>query len=369
MNPVSILIKPASSLCNMRCKYCFYADVSDNRNIKSYGIMSLETLELLIKKVFEYASGYATFGFQGGEPTLAGIGFFKKVLEFQKKYNINNIQVINTLQTNGYLINDEWAQFFSENQFLIGISLDGIKEVHDSLRLDSKGMGTYSKVLNAIKLFDKYHVEYNILCVVNNFVARHPQKVYENLKKYKYIQFIPCLNDFDCNPTKFSLTPERYTEFLNTTFKLYYNDFMSGNYVSVRNFDNYINMLAGKEPENCAMRGFCTCYFVIEADGSVYPCDFYVLDEWKLGDIHENSFSELKKNNLAYKFVQMSKFVDSECNNCKFYQLCRSGCRRERNILPDNTIGNNIFCESYKIFFEQNYQLMLEMVQKLIFMH
>ena len=123
MPPISVLIKPASSLCNMRCKYCFYADITDNREVKSYGIMSEATLENLIKKAFEYASGSATFAFQGGEPTLAGLDFYRKLLELEKKYNVKNIPVQNAIQTNGYVIDEKWAKFLADNKFLVGLSI------------------------------------------------------------------------------------------------------------------------------------------------------------------------------------------------------------------------------------------------------
>ena len=154
----------------MRCKYCFYADITDNREVKSYGIMSEETLENLIKKAFEYASGSATFAFQGGEPTLAGLNFYRKLLEFEKKYNLKSIPVQNAIQTNGYVIDDEWAKFLAENKFLVGLSMDGTKDIHDSLRLDATGKGTFSRVQKTARLFNKYGVEFNILCVVNNFI-------------------------------------------------------------------------------------------------------------------------------------------------------------------------------------------------------
>ena len=170
MPPISVLIKPASSLCNMRCKYCFYADITDNREVKSYGIMSEETLENLIKKAFEYASGSATFAFQGGEPTLAGLDFYRKLLQLEQKYNVKKIPVQNAIQTNGYVIDEEWAKFLAENKFLVGLSLDGTRDIHDSLRVDAAGKGTFSRVEKTAKLFKKHGVEFNILCVAYNFV-------------------------------------------------------------------------------------------------------------------------------------------------------------------------------------------------------
>jgi uncharacterized protein len=326
--------------------------------------MSEETLENLIKKAFDYASGSATFAFQGGEPTLAGLDFYRKLLEFQKKYNVKNIPVQNAIQTNGYTIDEDWAKFLAENKFLVGLSLDGTRDIHDSLRLDAAGKGTFSRVEKTARLFQKHGVEFNILCVVNNFIARSPKKVYDSLKKYGFIQFIPCLDSFDGEKKVFSLTPERYTEFLKVTFNEYYKDFCAGKPTSVRNFDNYIGMLLGRPPENCAMAGVCTCYTVIEGDGSVFPCDFYVLDEWKLGNINKNSFEELICGDMAKKFVGVSTYRNEECKECYWYPLCRGGCRREREPIIDGTPSLNRFCECYKKFFEACYPKMEEIAIK-----
>ncbi|MEG2669762.1 MAG: anaerobic sulfatase maturase [Oscillospiraceae bacterium] len=358
---MTILIKPASSLCNMRCKYCFYANITENRECESYGIMSPETLENIVKKAFEYADDFVNFAFQGGEPTLCGLEFYRKLMKLESKYNIKKIKVNNAIQTNGYIIDEEWAKFFSENNFLVGLSIDGTMEIHDSMRVDAEGRGTYKKAINAAKLFDSYKVEYNILCVVNNFTARYPKKVYQNLKRFKYLQFIPCLDDFDGKKDKFSLTNERYANFLKVTFDEYYKDFISGNYVSVRNFDNYLNMMIGRPPESCAMNGFCACYFVIEGDGSVFPCDFYALDEWKIGDINSESFEEIRNSDTAKKFISVSINMNEKCKNCKWRGICRGGCRRDREPFENGVPGLNRLCESYEEFFTYAYDRMREL--------
>lgn len=367
MPPITVLIKPASSLCNMRCKYCFYADVSDKREVKSFGIMSDETLEVMVRKIFDYADDYCGFAFQGGEPTLAGLDFYKKLIELQNEYNTKKIKVQNSLQTNGYIIDDEWAEFLAKNNFLVGLSLDGYKDIHNSLRIDANGEGTFDKVMNASKLFDKYKVEYNILCVVNNFVARHSEKVYAFFKKnnFKYLQFIPCLDGFDAKQEDYSLKNSRYLSFLKIIFNNYYSDFIKGQYISVRNFDNYIGILAGQPPENCAMNGVCTCYFVVEGDGSVYPCDFYVLDEYKLGNINSDSFEDMLKTDIAINFVGVSKHIDENCKECKWLQLCRGGCKRNREPCIDGKPSLNIYCSAYKEFFEYSYMKMTEILKRL----
>ncbi len=329
------------------------------------GMMSLDTLETVVKKAFEYASDYIGFSFQGGEPTLVGLDFYRTLITLQHKYNTKNIKVSNSIQTNGYIIDDEWASFFAENHFLVGISLDGTKEAHDSIRVDAEGKGTFDRVIRAADILQKNGAEFNILCVVNNFVARHPKQVYNQLKKYKYIQFIACLDPLDGEKTRFSLSEERYASFLKQTFTLYYEDFIRGDYVSIRNFDNYVSILLGRHPESCAMNGFCTCYCVVEGDGSVYPCDFYVLDVWKIGNVRENGFSEMIGSEKAKEFVYKSLFVRDECKNCRYYKLCRGGCRREREPFADGLPSLNRHCKTHKEFFDSSIERMLEMATRI----
>lgn len=359
MPPISLLIKPASSNCNMRCKYCFYYDIAENRSTESYGMMDTELLEEVIKKALAYADQACTFAFQGGEPTLAGLDFYKKLIEFEKKYNIKKVQIYNALQTNGYVIDEQWAKFLSDNKFLVGISLDGPKDIHDVNRIDAQGRGSFNNVMNAIKLFNKYKVEYNILFVVNGYVARHANKVYNFFKSnnFRYIQFIPCLDALnEQHGTKeFSLKPERFTYFLKNLFDLWYEDIMNGDIFSIRYFDNITGMLRGYRPEACGMQGQCQCQFVVEANGGVYPCDFYATDEWLLGNIKDQGLHELRDSETCRKFIEESMQVDAACRECKWFNLCRGGCRRDREPITGGKAGLNYFCESYKNFFEYSW--------------
>lgn len=365
MPPLSLLIKPASSNCNLRCQYCFYHSLAENRITNSYGIMSNDTLELLVEKAFEYADISCTFAFQGGEPTLAGLDFYKRLIELVRKYKAGNVQVNYSMQTNGIAIDREWAKFLSENKFLVGLSLDGPKELHDITRVDSQGKGTFNRVMDTVALFDRYHVEYNILCVVSAYVARHISKVYSFYKKkdFRYLQFIPCLDPLNEEPGgyQYSLTPERYTQFLKRLFDEWYNDIIGGHMISIRYFDNLVGMLMGYPPESCGMSGVCTAYFVIEADGGVYPCDFYVIDEWHLGNIIEAGFGQLGASEAACNFTEASKHIDPECTRCRWYNLCRGGCRRNREPFINGTPALNYYCTSFKEFFEYSIDRLLKL--------
>ncbi|HOJ11245.1 MAG TPA: anaerobic sulfatase maturase [Clostridiales bacterium] len=356
MPPLSLLIKPASSSCNLRCKYCFYHSIAENRSIASYGMMNIETAELLIRKSFDYAENMCTFAFQGGEPTLAGLEFYKSFVELVNKYNTKKIGVHFAIQTNGTLIDEQWADFLFKNNFLVGLSLDGPKEINDVNRVNHTLDGTFSKIMNTVNIFNKYGVQYNILSVVNNSVARHTNKVYNFFKKYnfKYLQFIQCLDPLDEKPGghSYSLTPLMYSNFLKGLFDLWYNDITKGEIVSIRYFDNLVGMMMGHPPETCGMMGRCQCYFVIEADGGVYPCDFYVTDQWKLGNIKENDFHELLNTDTGKRFIEVSMHVDDKCKECKWFNFCRGGCRRTREPFSDGLPVLNYYCESYYNFFE-----------------
>lgn len=361
MQHLTILIKPASSLCNMRCDYCFYRDISSQREIRSYGIMSDKTLDTLMRRAFAFAEKSISFVFQGGEPMLAGIDFFKTVVAYQHKYNSRGIAVYNTIQTNATLIDEDFAAFFADNRFLVGVSLDGDKVLHDKHRHFENGDGSYDRVLNGIELLQKHCVDFNILAVISSDSAASPAAVYSALRKYRYLQFIPLIDDFGkCNAT-FSLSAADYGHFLSEVFELYYRDIINGDYVSIRDFDSYVNMLRGYPPSSCAMQGRCGGYFTVEADGSVYPCDFYVTDEYKAGNICDSSFFTLAKSDKLKSFIESSCSVDERCRECKWIRLCRGGCRRHREPFP--TL--NKFCQAYSTFFENSYDKMCRVAKML----
>ncbi|WP_315110290.1 anaerobic sulfatase maturase [Clostridium intestinale] len=354
MPPINVLIKPASGSCNLKCKYCFYNDVAENREEKNYGLMNYDTLEVLVKKVFEYGEYSVGFAFQGGEPTLIGIDFYKHLIELQKKYNVKKLKINNAIQTNGMKIDDEWAKFLSENNFLVGLSLDGPKEVHDLNRIDINGIGSYKRIEKTIESFNKYGVEYNILCVVTKSVARHIQKIYTYYKKkgFNYLQFIPCLDELgeEAGNNPYSLTPEVYAQFLKTLFDLWYRDFMEGKRISIRMFDNILQIMLGYRPESCDMSGTCSANLVVEANGACYPCDFYVLDKWKMGSIVEDDIKDLLQGETAREFIEVSLKKDS-CNGCQFISICKGGCRRHYEPIGEEGLGKNYFCSSYKDFY------------------
>ena len=198
MKQLQFLIKPAAGFCNMRCHYCFYRDEQQNRSTSEDCMMTLQTAETLIRRCFAELDqgGFVSFAFQGGEPTLAGLDFFRFFTQTVRKYNQKRVTVQYAIQTNGLAVAEEWARFFREENFLVGISLDGTPDVHDALRPDASGDGTWTRVMQTIKLLEQYHIECNLLCVVTKRLAKKAERVYKSMKAtgVRYLQFIPCLD-------------------------------------------------------------------------------------------------------------------------------------------------------------------------------
>ena len=358
MPAASILIKPASANCNIDCKYCFYKCLSSHREEYSKGFMSYEILDTLVREAIAYADGSLTFAFQGGEPTLAGIEFFKKAIELQEKYNEKKLDIENTIQTNGLLIDDEWAEFLSENNFLVGLSLDGPRKMHDRYRKDAKGDDTFERIMQSVKLLEKHQVDYNIVTVITNETAKQAAFLYKFWKRnnYPFVQFIPCMDeekrqDSLKENSVFTVEPEQYGKFLCELFDLWYADFAAGATMDIRMFSNLAQIAAGYQAEECGMNGCCNCYFVVEGDGSVYPCDFYCMDEWKLGNVNDG-FSNMIKSQKAVDFVRESADGCKTCHECKYFGLCKGGCRRWRELSPDGKYGINKLCQAFKKFYE-----------------
>ena len=364
MPPINILIKPASSACNMACKYCFYRDVAEHREQAFEGMLSLQKMERVIRAGMEYADHSCSFAFQGGEPTLAGLDFYRGVVELQKKYARSGLEIHNAIQTNGMLIDEEWAAFLAENRFLVGLSLDGPAELHNLNRLDTVGEGTFNRVMRAARLMEKHGVEFNILCVVTGRNARSVEKNYRFYRRqgFRWLQFIPCLDSLEQQrgEEKYHLSAENYGDFLIRLFDLWYEDLQRGEYISIRHLDNWLSILLGGQPEACSMTGQCAVQFVVEGDGGVYPCDFYVLDEWRMGTVGESSFAEMQRGEVAARFIQASLRVPNKCRRCRWYGLCRNGCRRNRMTLLDGEVDRNCYCEAYQRFFSQREKQLMQ---------
>ena len=350
MPELSLLIKPASGSCNLRCGYCFYRPMAAER-----GIMREETLRVIAQKALAFAEGSCSFTFQGGEPTLAGLDFFRRLVSLCAEYNTKNVAVNYMLQTNGVAVDGEWAKFLAENKFLTGLSLDGPEDIHDGNRIYPDGRDSFETVKKTAGLLDAAGAEFNILSVVTSKSAKNAERIYRFYAKngFRFLQFIPCLDGHgtERGQNEFSLKPSAYARFLKIMFGLWYGDIKRGNIVSIRYFDNILGMFMGRPPEQCGLFGACRCQFVVEADGSVYPCDFYVMEDWKIGDIAEDSFEGMYNSPTCQKFIQASLPPHPDCEKCKWKNLCRGGCRRDRDFW-ERGLQKNYYCSAYKEFFE-----------------
>ena len=352
MRPLTLLIKPAAGLCNMKCGYCFYRAASENRQ---NGMMDDRTADELIRKIRAFRPSSLSVMFQGGEPTLAGLDFFRRFAA--ELLQSVPAPVSFALQTNGLLIDDDFARFFKERGFLIGVSLDGGVTTNDRYRLDGSGISVSARVLDACALLEKRGVDFNILSVIDDKNAGDIEDTWKYFKKqgFRYLQFIPCIDEGG----GVSLSAEAYGAFLKRSFDLWHSDYISGDYISVRHIDNYVGILAGRPPENCAMCGVCGSYFVVEANGDIYPCDFYCREECKLGSVFDERPFEINEKQRA--FTERSLTIHKYCRGCKYYFLCRGGCLRDRT---DGGMKNR-YCGAYRAFFDHAAERMAQIAEEL----
>lgn len=349
MPALSIMIKPASSLCNLKCQYCFYHSLSASRQYKDYGIMDSQTSLQLIQKALDFANGDSIyFAFQGGEPLLAKLEYFENFVETVQRLNHNNTTIYYSLQTNGTLIDQKWATFFGDNNFLIGLSLDGDQNAN-RYRVDQNLDYTFPKVFKAAQLLKEQNVQFNILTVATGYTAEHISTIYNFFKdnNFKHLQFIPCLRPFgDKSESMLYMNVNQYTQFLITLFNHYVKDYVRGNYISIRQFDNMVALYLGQKCEQCGTAGHCSHQFVIEAGGNVYPCDFYCVDDLLIGNINNDNFDNMAHSKLAIDFIQESfNSMPKKCLECRYFNICRGGgCKRSRH--------DRDYCQSYMAFFD-----------------
>ena len=331
MRELSMMIKPASSLCNLRCRYCFYADVSKNRDVASNGVMTEEMLDCLVERICEALedSGTVNISFQGGEPTVAGLAYFQIFADKMKAYP--KIHVNWSMQTNGTLLDEEFVQFLHDRNFLLGISLDGYQSIHDKNRYDASKRGGFYRTMKGIDLLKKYKVDFNILTVVTHDLSKHPKALFDFYKNhhFDYIQLIPCLPELDGEDRGLALLPEDYASFYIAFFDLWRKDIEKGGTMSISMFENLACMLQGMPPYQCGYIGQCTSQFVIESNGDVYPCDFYCLDEHCLGNLKNLGFQSMRESSKADSFRINSNCKKTPCDSCRYKGFCNGGCKRQ----------------------------------------
>lgn len=326
--------------------------------------MSLPTAEEMISQMM--ASGKkVTFSWQGGEPTLMGVDFFNEVIELQKKYGSKGQRVVNSIQTNGLLIDDQWCKFLSKYNFLVGLSLDGPPDIHNAYRKHKNGGGSWKQVMEAAKLLQKFRIPFNILAVLNDKTVRKPNKILDFFLSYgfNYLQFIPAIEKAKDGSKLAPFTPYPIAigKFLDVIFQEWSSHFPPR--FSVRYFDALVNATLGEEIGYCKIEVTCGKYLVVEHNGDLYPCDFFVETDYKLGNLNQETINKVEKRSKFRNFKRAKFKIPDECRKCEFLNYCNGGCPRYRN-LPGGPKGRTYLCEGYKYFLSRNLSTIKKIVKE-----
>jgi uncharacterized protein len=352
--PFSLLIKPAGPDCNIACRYCFYTCKSEYFGPGAHR-MSPEILDRLIKSYLAVGLPQSSFAWQGGEPTLMGLDFYKRAVELQRQYGQPGQAVSNTLQTNAILLDDDWCRFLADYKFLVGISLDGPREMHDAFRCDRAGKGTFDRVMAAIDRCREHKTEYNILTLLSSRNVDHPDELFDffTTSGFCWLQFIPCVEPDPRDPARpapFSITAEQYGRFLCRFFDRWYNGWTRK--LSVRTFDSMLSHLLGRPYTECTFNTRCGDYMVVEHNGDAFCCDFHVEDRTRLGNIMETPMPGLMNSETMRRFAWSKSEIADPCLICRYLPFCRGGCPKDRRVLAGSPRNPNWFCEAYRMFLD-----------------
>ncbi len=363
----SLLIKPASAVCNLDCEYCFYLDrAADPYQSLPGRRMTVDTLERLVDTYLFYSYPESILAFQGGEPTLAGLAFFEKLIDLEQRYGRNGQAVSNSMQTNAVLLDQSWCDLFRAYNWLLGVSLDGPQEVNDRFRFNKEGRGTWKRVMQSVELLQKERVEFNILCVLSQANVQRPKEIYRFYRSLgiDHIQFIP-LAEFDGRggALPFTITPEQYGRFLCEVFELWWPERRK---VRIRIFDNIAEALAGQKPGNCTMHETCDSYVVVEYNGDVYPCDFFVESGWKLGNVMIDSWAEIARRARRYSFASNKALAHPECQACEYQSICHGGCPKFRHGPHRRFEDLDYFCAAYKMIYGRSVEPLRKEVARIM---
>lgn len=357
-----IMAKPSGSACNLNCEYCFFLK-KESLYPDSNFRMSDEVHKEYIKQLFEaHQVPQVTVAWQGGEPTLMGLNFYRRSIELQKQYEKPGTRIENTFQTNGVLLDDDWCAFFRHNNFLVGLSIDGPEHLHNRYRKDKGGRGTFSRVVKAVRLLQKHHVEFNILCTVNRTNADHPPEVYRFFRDElgaDYIQFIPVVERDNVSGfqegttvTERSVRPDQFGRFLIEIFDEWVTRDVGKTFVL--NFDGALAGWLGQAGTVCIFAPACGLGMALEHNGDLYSCDHFVEPDHYLGNIMETPLAELAASEKQRTFgMNKRELLPSYCKECDFLFVCNGECPKNRFLeTPDGEAGLNYLCSGYKAFFK-----------------
>ena len=368
--PVYMMAKTAGSLCNLRCKYCYYLEKAKLYDNNEKHVMSDQMLERFTKQYIEaQTSQDVMFTWHGGETLMRPISFYKKALRFQQLYGKGR-RIANCIQTNATLLNDDWCKFFRDNNFLVGVSIDGPKEFHDAYRLSTDGRPTWNQVMRGIRLLNQYHVEWNALAVVNNLNVEHPHEFYQFFKdiRCQFIQFTPIVERIVDNRNDgltlapgmeeggrmadFSVTPEQWGRFLCEIFDEWVRHDV-GTYF-IQTFDATLANWVGVAPGICSLSKECGHAGIMEYNGDVYSCDHFVYPEHMLGNLRHKTITEMMYSDKQRQFAKMkTEMLPKQCHECDFLFACHGECPKNRFVKDHyGNPGLNYLCKGYHMFFQ-----------------
>ena len=374
-NPLSVhvMAKPSGAICNISCEYCFYLEKEKlyPSVSKSKWKMSDEVLENYVKQYIEAQKvPVVNFAWQGGEPTLLGIDFYKKAVKLQKFY-AKGKTITNAFQTNAILIDDKWAEFLKQENFLVGVSIDGPQKLHDRYRVDRGNNPTFEKVINGLDSIKKFNVEFNTLTVLHRHNADYPEEIYKFLTEdldSNFMQFIPIVERVsrierddklalvapdheEADLTDWSVGSEQYGRFLAKIFDIWVKKDVGKRFVQI--FDTTLASWVGNHPGLCIFAETCGDAMIIEHNGDVYSCDHFVYPDYKLGNVKNKSIRDMTDSPEQRKFgMDKKNTLPKYCRECEFKFACNGGCPKQRFITtPDGEPGLNYLCKGYKVFF------------------
>jgi uncharacterized protein len=357
MRPFSLLVKPASADCNLRCKYCFYLDRSELYPDTPRHRMSDEVLERMISSYLATPQPQHSIGWQGGEPTLMGLDFFRKVTDLQQRYGRPGGSVSNGLQTNTTLVDDEWARHLARYNFLVGVSIDGPPEVHDRYRTFVNGRGAHADVMRGLECLKRNRVEYNVLTLVSRSNVDRPVEIYHYLRDelgVKFHQYIECVEfEQDGSLQPFAISGQEWGDFLCAV----YDEWIrcdDTRRVSVRLFDSILTLAVDGYANVCALGQDCSNYLVVEHNGDIYPCDFYVRPDLKLGNIMEDSWESLLNSPVYAEFGARKRKWSEKCESCEYLRYCSGCCPKNRPTQGQDPSKLSVLCDGWMQFFEHS---------------
>jgi uncharacterized protein len=353
--PFSLLVKPASADCNLTCDYCFYLDRKELYPETQRHRMNEEVLERMIETYMKTDQPNYSFGWQGGEPTLMGADFFRKVTKLQERHGKAGSIVSNGLQTNATLITEELARHLAKYRFLVGVSLDGPTEIHDTFRTTRGGSGSHSTVMEGITILNRHGVDYNVLVLVSSANVKKPREIYRYLvsRGAYFHQYIPCVEfSDDGSPLPYSVSGEQWGRFLIEIFEEW--ETKDTRRVSIRLFDSLLGLLVDGRPNVCHLDKNCCQYFVVEHNGDVYPCDFFVQADLTLGNVLENSWDEMLSSEIYRDFGAMKDQWNARCRSCRFLTYCAGDCLKNRFYGGEDPEKLSYLCRGLEMFYERS---------------